>query len=153
MQESKEPKPRKITVRFTDPEFIALEDKRSKSGKKWQKIGEALWLGWLNNGSAAGVSTSGSGAAGAGGARYHPAHRKQHETLERILLAEAPAMHHGVTVFLDWMNSLIRDDVTLNEIGYLLSGPDAEATRRAIKLWGEERRSGDQVDQLIAKAE
>lgn len=40
----------KITLRFTEEEFRALDDKRHQLGTKFQTIGERLFLDWLAEG-------------------------------------------------------------------------------------------------------
>jgi hypothetical protein len=40
-------KPRKMSLRWTEEEFLALDNKRHRERTTFQKIGERLFLGWL----------------------------------------------------------------------------------------------------------
>jgi hypothetical protein len=100
-------KSRKITLRFTEEEFRDLDRKRAVLGKKFQVLGEELFLAqWLYEDVSPSANAMGRPADWP--ERAYPAeHQKHHEQLERLLQSDDPSVFDGVTRLLDSLALLV----------------------------------------------
>ncbi len=96
-----EQKTKKITLRFTEEEFRELDGKRAALGKKFQILGEELFLAqWLRQHAPPAQAVAAYSVWPA--SDYPTAHQKYHEQLEKLLGSDDSRLSEVVMRLLDF---------------------------------------------------
>jgi hypothetical protein len=147
-------RPRKITIRLTDEEFLALDAKRAATGTKFQQLGLKLLLDWLKGEGVSEIKDSGGIAktlpgkySGSAAGDQGQSEDWRVEMAREVLNSEHPVAGVALTANIISFGLLVRQQSTHNHAAL-----DPEFRARIQKAREENERIRAAIEELRGKS-